>query len=159
MMLIVSVGLLFMLFGSANGAAQTWTLGSLQVSIQGHVSPLCDSRAGDAENMLLCSLRGALFKQGGHIESFVLPWETSQVRNVVAIDGESIVVFGSTQGGFEQLSIFDIAKKTFVVTKLAAKTSLSPRQDLIAYQTYQPPHGGEEPVVEIKYFIPWKLRR
>lgn len=138
--------ILFLFFTACPAIAQTWKIGGMRVSIEGHVSSLCNPRTGD---MHRCSLKGNISREARKPELFVLPWETVKVNNVIVVSDDSVVFFGATTLGFEQLSIYSISKKAFIFRQLAAKTSLSPRHDLIAYQSYHPPHGGEDPIVEV----------
>lgn len=132
--------------------SQSWNSNSFHIVVQGHQSPNCNPASGDGVNLVRCSLKVHISgEQKNPVEKdFVLPWETASVEEVVAVAPDSVVFVGEMLNGFHQVSIYSIVSSKIIFKQLAYKVSLSPRQDLIAYQTYQPPHGGQTPFVEIE---------
>ena len=149
------LGILFVL-AAPSLMAQSWATGQYTITVQGQKSALCNPHSGDAVNMERCSLVIALKSKGENreISKVVLPWQTASVASAKAAGESAVVFFGRTSQGFEQLTFYDHASNSIRFSLLAQITSTSPSGDYIAYQEYQPPHGGATPNVEVGILSP-----
>jgi hypothetical protein len=146
--------------------SQTWVSDSFNIAVLGHVSSACNPKVGDAVNMERCSIKVRITRKDQTSVDVVLPWETASVQNSVAIDAKTFLFIGATQAGYQQITVYSDASKSIVYKRLSKRASLSPTHDLVAFETYQPPHGSEiqrvqievVPTRDLKFNRAWKSK-